>query len=234
MAATAHDQMLYCLVAWAMEETGRNSVTGLDIARLAGSDSVIDIARELVAEEREYAEGANSGLFVVQHTHLVTRYLTPHRTPGRSGITLEAVIDLAFGKDSAGMPYATAGWSGPENGFVWSNAKEVVLRLPPLPGKGAYVVRLIGNPFTVRPAVPHQDVGIAINGQEIGSVTIDDYCMIEFDLPPSLTLDDTPLEITLRLPKAARPRELNHAEDNRLLGFCLRRVTVSALRATPP
>ncbi len=235
-AVTAEDQKLFDLVSWALQETGTASVTGLQIAKLVGDRGVVAFAEELTAEQQHERESGTSELFVVENPPDVERYLTPHTVAPPGSPTLEEVFALDFGVGASGAANLAEGWAGPEPGFIWTNANEATLRLPPCPRGGAYVVRLMGHPFVIPTLLPTQQIGISINGQALGTWVIRDICVVEFEVPPQMTVGGGALEIVLSLPNAARPRALNHAEDNRLLGFCLERLTFSQLRpaATGP
>jgi hypothetical protein len=76
--------------------------------------------------------------------------------------------------------------------------------------------------------LPQQTVIVLAGGTEIGSVALRALSVLAFDLPP--TAGET-IMLTLRLPDAARPRDLGGSTDERLLGLSLRWATI--LRTDP-
>jgi hypothetical protein len=67
---------------------------------------------------------------------------------------------------------------------------------------------------------------ISVDGKRIGSCTIHDVCIIEFEIPRPLTFAGEPFEVALIIPRSRRPNEIKASLDDRVLGFCLEQVTV--------
>ena len=78
--------------------------------------------------------------------------------------------------------------------------------------------------------LPTQRVEIGINGQAIGATEIRTMAMIEFEIPAAVAASGNPLTLTITVPGAARPRPLNGADDDRVLGICLERAVFRRLR----
>ncbi len=228
--ATAEDQKLFDLVSWAIDKAGTSSVTGSDIVRITRPDSAKNVAEILSKELQPIRDGGALGLFVVQEPHRVARYLHLPSEFRMGTVEPEEVLAVDFGSKGTGEAYQISGWANAEERFTWTDGFEARLRLPPCPRGGAYVVRLIGTPFVVRTQLPEQRIEVVVNRQSLGCCTISNFAVLEFEIPPSMTTQKEPLEITLLLPSAACPRPLNGAADDRLLGLAVEMLTLTYLR----
>jgi hypothetical protein len=142
------------------------------------------------------------------------------------GQPMAPVLRLNFGRGGSGVGGLGAGWSRPEADHVWSNAHECQFTLPPLGEPGRYRVWLTGSTFTSSDRLPAQRLTVLAGGAELGSVALRRAAVLSFDIPQAVVETGGPVTLTLRLPDAARPRDVAGNKDDRLLGFCLRRADV--------
>ena len=142
------------------------------------------------------------------------------------GEKLRPVLMLHFGQDLPDVAMLGPGWSRPEPGFVWSNARQSHVALPPLREPGHYRVWVAGAPMQHPQTLPEQTVIVLINGTEIGQVRLSAPSVLAFDLPLAAVSAGGKIVLTLRMPNAARPIDLGSGNDDRLLGLCLRWLVV--------
>jgi hypothetical protein len=226
LEATFEDLKLFNLVTWAIGRAGTPSVTGKQIARLARPRSPAIVADKLTGIARKGLTAEAKGLFVVQEDMFVARYLAAPSVAVHGGQWAKEVLSLRFGIADIGATCLGTGWSASEDGFTWTDGTQSTLRLQPPNSDGACVVRIFGWPFIVRKVLTKQEVLISVNEKQIGSCTIRDVCVIEFEIPRSMRAAGEPLEIRLTVPGAMPPNELKDTEDSRVLGFCLEKVVV--------
>jgi hypothetical protein len=142
------------------------------------------------------------------------------------GRPMKPVARLEFGRGNAGAAQLGPGWSRPEPGYVWSNARQCHVALPPLREPGSYRVWLAGAPLLHAEKLPEQVVTVLVNSTEVGTVALHGPSVLAFDLPVPATTAGGKIALTFRLPNAARPCDLGSSSDDRLLGFSLRWATV--------
>jgi hypothetical protein len=145
---------------------------------------------------------------------------------GPDGQEMTPVAKLEFGRGNAGAAQLGPGWSKPEPGYVWSNARQAHLALPPLREAGTYRVWIAGAPSVIADKLTEQRVTVLVNTAEVGTVALREPSVIGFDLPIPVDATGGKIALTFRLPDAARPCDLSGSADDRLLGFSLRWATV--------
>jgi hypothetical protein len=145
---------------------------------------------------------------------------------GSDGRPMKPALKFEFGIGQVGMGQLGTGWSRPEQGFVWSVARQCELTLPPLPGLGLRRVWLAATPLLHPDQLPAQLVTVLVNGAEIGTVAMRGPAVLAFDLPASAVSAGGPIAVTLLLPNATKPSDLGPSVDERQLGISLRWLTV--------
>lgn len=230
-AQTQEDQVLFDLITWALEQTNTASITGQRLAALVGRRDIVSFARDLTRDRQALRESGARGVFVMAETPNIARYLTLPGLLAEGSPRVETIFNAGFGAEGTAGSLLRQGWSQPEPAFTWTVGHTSVLDLPPL-GRdgGALVVQFTLRPFVWRDKLPAQLVEITVNGTAIGTAEIREPSVLEFELPSSLVGPDTPLEITLGLPLASAPRPLSGANDDRVLGLCMERLTIRHLR----
>lgn len=224
----AQDRMLFDVVSWALAQTGKASVTGIELARLAGPGLLGEFPVRLQAGQvAGWRPGKGDGprdLLVAQEPDWVSMYLEQPSVTIPDCPTERPLLEIGFGEGGSGRDYLRDGWSVTEDTFTWTDSDESRLQFPPLPQGGRCVLRLIGHPFVLPPAVGSQRVEVLVNGDKVGAARIHDLAVIELDIPPASVDKGDPITITLRLPDAAKPGDLGHPNDFRLLGFALHKA----------
>jgi hypothetical protein len=150
---------------------------------------------------------------------------------GPDGQEMVPVARLEFGRGNAGAAQLGPGWSKPEPGYVWSNARQAHLALPPLREPGTYRVWIAGAPSTITDKLLEQRVTVLVNTIEVGTVALREPSVLAFDLPVATGAAGGKIAVTFRLPDAARPCDLSGSADDRMLGFSLRWATVLRTQA---
>lgn len=229
--ATGEDQKLYDLITWGLEKTDSAAITGQQLAKLILPRDVVAFSAELTAERQQAREKGTRGLFVVEEPPLVNRYLVTPSLLAPGSPVLEEVYAASFGAGATGVEYLKTGWSTSERNFTWSIGIESAVELPPCPEDGTYLVQLMMRPFVVPTILPSQRVEIGVNGKAIGACDIKTLAMVEFEVPAAIAASGRPIALTIAVPGAARPRPLNGADDDRVLGICLERMLFRRLRA---
>lgn len=136
------------------------------------------------------------------------------------------VLELIFGRDGTGEMFTREGWASPERGFVWSNALESRLLLPPIREKGRYRLHITASPFTHGTALPAQRVTVLLNGHAAGTAQARETCVLSVPVPAAVARSGQPIELTFRLPDAARPSDILGGSDSRTLGISLHRIAL--------
>jgi hypothetical protein len=244
-SAMAEDQKLFDVVTWSLAQTGAASVTGMEIARLAGPWLLDGLPKTTGGGGFDWlSPGANApngaapsaealdkpNLIAAEQPEAVSLYLLPGRPATPEGPRLELVASIDCGLDGTGRDHLVDGWSAAEKTFTWTNAESSQLRLLPVPQGGRCFVRLIGNPYVVKDLIPFQRIEVLVNGELMGTARVKDVAVIECEVPTRLRPPDATIILTLRLPTAARPCDVTGVNDNRLLAFALHRVMVLVVR----
>ncbi len=220
------DLKLFNLVTWAIEKAGATSITGRRLLCLTEPESPVSLANELTRTSWPGPDGGAPDLFVVQDDHSIARYLQAPSVVIPGARRPEEILSLRFGINDAGVTFLSTGWADAENSFTWTNGTESTILLPPFEYEGDCVIRIAGWPFIVRGSLPSQNIVIFLNEICIGSCTVSDICLMEFDIPRSAAARSTQFELKLIVPGARRPNEVIESPDNRMLGFCLEKVVV--------
>jgi hypothetical protein len=156
----------------------------------------------------------------------VTAFVENALAESEDGRRWHQMLELTFGRQGAGESFTLDGWSTPERGFVWSCADEGRLRLPAIQRAGTYVLHITAAPFTHGTELPTQRVTMSLNGDEIGTATAHDICVLSIAIPGSVAQSGETITLTLRFPDAASPSTIAGADDDRVLGFSLHRIAL--------
>lgn len=149
-----------------------------------------------------------------------------HGAESEDGATSRQVLELIFGRDGTGEIFTRDGWAPAERGFIWSNAPESRLLLPPVLGRGRYRLHIVASPFTHGTALPAQRITILLNDHTVGTAQAHETCVLSVPVPAAVARSGRAIELTLRFPDAARPSEVLDIADHRLLGFSLHRIAL--------
>ncbi len=228
----AEDQKLFDMVSWALEQTGGASVTGVQLARLAGASLMTGVPPKTAApqapapEEPQADQGVDRDLLALDDPDLIERYLDPAPQAAPGAPWMELVTSIAFGVGGEGAGYQLDGWSVTERTFTWTNAPVSRLSLPALPDADLCVLRIVGSPFVSEEKLPAQRVEVWAGDKRLGVARLTRISVIECEFPAGLLPPNEPVALSLRLPDAARPRDINGFDDERLLGFALHKIVL--------
>ncbi len=186
-------------------------------------DLFADYLEHFGYERNRPAVGGRRRLHVVPNLQM-TKRLAARMVEGPNGISMGLTLDVsAPTAEFAGC--LIAGWSGMERNWVWSKADFSSVRLKWPSGATCCRLLLVGRPFTAEPSLTSQRLDIDVNGVPFGEVIISTSAAIEVHLeePPSDATGEC--IVTVGLPDAARPCDLDAKKaENRLLGFALERI----------
>lgn len=175
---------------------------------------------------RRNVAGPNNGRLHVVPNADMHRYLNASTFPGPNRTQLTAIADRSAPSPEFAA-HLLAGWSGLEQGWVWSNAERSTIRLEWPPGATCCRLVLVGRPFVSGTRTGSQRLIVGVDNVPFGQVTISRFAAIEINLAQRPAENASQLTITLDLPDAARPVELDpKSTEKRLLGFALERIIV--------
>jgi hypothetical protein len=137
--------------------------------------------------------------------------------------------DIEFGLRGNAQAYQGDGWSQPEDGFTWTNAKSASLTIPVDKPKSPVVLKAVLRAFLVEGKVDKQVVHVLVNGQEAGIWEIAEPGFGEWKLiiPESLFSESDSMALTFRIPGAISPAQLSLSSDRRPLGIAVRAIQLS-------
>lgn len=171
--AIAEDQKLFDVVTWALEQTGKASVTGAEIGRMAGP-WLLDglppgIANDARSARPKAGEASEPNLLVAEAPQAVDLHIQTARAASPDSPRTKTLLEIDFGENGTGRDYQLDGWSVTERTFTWTNAGSSRLQLPPLPDSGLCFLRLIGNPYVAGEKLPFQRIEVSINDEYMGA-----------------------------------------------------------------
>jgi hypothetical protein len=119
------------------------------------------------------------------------------------------------------------GWSGPEDGFRWTDGAVSLLNLPPLPAQAA-LLDIAVNPHVYQEH-PQQRLLLLINDCVVGELEVRGRVRLRFEIPAGALWPDRPNRLRLVLPDACAPSRFTSVGDHRLLGLAVSEMTLSPL-----
>ena len=144
---------------------------------------------------------------------------TPNQSTPSSGVDLAYGAKVSFGTGGTSEPLRVSGWSDTEKEFTWTIGTSAVLamRVPPTNDHVVLKMKLAG--LTKDPELPFQPAEVYVNDQKVADGQVA-AAAAEFSaaIPQEVTRSGGLLRITLKIPKAVSPRELNMSPDPRVLG----------------
>ncbi|MGA3000734.1 MAG: sulfotransferase [Acetobacteraceae bacterium] len=185
------------------------------------------------AGRRDRRKTHKDPIMAAEGTIALAAFAENYVAESEDGSTSRQVLELIFGRDGTGEMFTREGWAPPERGFVWSNAPESCLLLPPIRGKGKHRLHITASPFTHGTALPVQRVTVLLNGHAAGTVQARETCVLSIPVPAAVARSGRAIELTLRFPDAARPSEVLGSNDSRILGFSLHRIALFQTETMP-
>jgi hypothetical protein len=135
--------------------------------------------------------------------------------------------NITFGKGGNAEKYQKGGWSGPEEGFTWTDGKSATLLIPIGPPKSDIIMNLsIYTPLVVPGKLENQRVIINVNGRKVVEWIITDAGEYNIKIPKDY-IKGYFLNVGFELPDAARPIDLGINTDTRELALAIKTIKLS-------
>lgn len=135
---------------------------------------------------------------------------------------------LHFGREGGAAPYLGGGWSAPEEGFTWTSGEKASLILPLEETEADLIFTLTASPFLAAGQIERQPVVIWVNGEKVGEWVFSEKGERKVVIPNKL-LEYPYTGITLELPGAASPAEMDTGEDTRVLALAVQEIRMTLL-----
>ena len=118
------------------------------------------------------------------------------------------------------------GWGRMEDWGIWTLGREAIIELQ-LPAGERGAVRLEGRAFVLAGQHPRLSVSVEANGSPAAyqSATADNP-ELSITIPPGLVDERGVLRLKLEVDQPRSPRQLGVADDDRILGFGMRALTI--------
>lgn len=133
--------------------------------------------------------------------------------------------NIQFGKGGNADKYEITGWSGPEEGFTWTNGKTAELSMTVKEPKSDVVLKAAFNPLVVSGRLDKQKIVILINGSKAGEWEASSGGDYKLTIPKDSLKDS--VKITFELPNATSPATIGVNKDTRVLGIALSSFSLS-------
>ncbi len=146
-------------------------------------------------------------------------------------VTCEPGVTRLFGDGDLGRHGLLSGWAAPEEGHVWNDGPEAVLRLRTGRPRAPCTLTFEGEPFLGQ-GCARQDLVLYLNGFRIGFWRLTEprtYRLAATIEPEQLFERDgaAVARCIWHLPHSVRPAVLGQGTDTRELGFCFRTLTIT-------
>ena len=146
-------------------------------------------------------------------------------------VTCELGVGRLFGEGDLGRHGLLSGWAAPEEGHVWNDGPEAVLRLRTSRPRAPCTLSFEGEPFLGK-GCTRQDVVLYLNGFRVGFWRLAEprtYRLAATIEPEHLFERDgaAVARCVWHLPDSVRPATLGRGTDTRELGFCFRTLTLA-------
>jgi hypothetical protein len=157
-------------------------------------------------------------------SHLVTdlpvmrTFEKPGESTPSSGVDLAYGTKVSFGAGGKSEPLKVSGWSGTEPPYTWTEGTSAVLAIRVSPTTGHVVLQMKLAGLTKYPELLFQPVEAYVNDQKIADWQVAKPAEFSAAIPQEITRRGGLLKITLKVPKAASPKELGLGADPRVLG----------------
>ena len=222
----AEDQKLYDVVSWALGQSGAASVTGQDLVRLLGPPLTNALAANAIPPLPVISDAtiAEAKILLAEEPERVEMYLAPVSVVVPGSVAIEAILSIDVRANTGVEDLLLDGWGLPEEAFTWTVSQHCTVELPLLQGNGPFLLRLIVSPFLVEKRLLFQQLDVMMDGVRLGSCKIKDMSVIEVRIP--VLKEPGRPRITLHVPTAARPSDVNGCRDKRLLGLAVHKIMV--------
>jgi len=125
------------------------------------------------------------------------------------------------------LNYQVTGWSGPGNGFTWTDGHNAVLAIQPENAGSDLIFKITASPYFGGGALDRQRVTVYVNEHCIGEWVVDQPGIQEKTIViPYNALEGKIQYIAFELPDAASPKDLGLSEDERELALAVHSIVI--------
>ncbi|WP_250986462.1 sulfatase-like hydrolase/transferase [Methanoculleus oceani] len=150
--------------------------------------------------------------------------------PGQGLIPLpvyKSETEILFGKEGNAQTYQLAGWSGPEEGFTWTDGHNAVLAVQPENTDSDLALKITASPYLSGEALDQQRVTVYVNEHWVGEWLFDQPGTQEKTvLIPHNVLEGEIQYIAFEFPDATSPKDLGRSEDERDLAIAVHSMEI--------
>ena len=143
---------------------------------------------------------------------------------------MEIISEMRFGAgEEPGDGRLLEGWADPEDGFTWTLGLHSTFTIEFVGAARDSVCTMLEltlNPFMLPGDPVGQELTVLVNDIDVGGDKIHGEGTVSYVLPQEAIRPDNEWTVTLIHPEAKRPAELGFNDDNRMLGFSLRKAAV--------
>lgn len=134
---------------------------------------------------------------------------------------------ITFGKNGTAYQYQMAGWSGPEDGFTWTDGHNAVLAVQPETIDSDLTLKITASPYLGGGTLDQQRVTVYVNEHQVGEWSFDQAGTQEKTIViPHAVLVEEMQHIAFELPDAVSPKSLGLSEDGRDLALAVRSMVI--------
>lgn len=175
-------------------------------------------ARPVYSDNRYYlyklSISSDSGICLIPISNMIVK-------PYRFGTI------ITFGKTGTAQQYQVAGWSGPEDGFTWTDGHNAVLAVRPETIDSDLTLKIIASPYLGGGTLDQQRVTVYVNEHQIGEWLFNRPGIQEKTITiPHDMLEGEIQYIAFGLPDAVSPKDLGQSEDKRDLALAVRSMVI--------
>jgi hypothetical protein len=124
--------------------------------------------------------------------------------------------------------YQAFGWSGPENGYTWTDGYQASLGFHIENTTSDLKMIVNASPYLGGVTLDKQHVKILANSQEIGEWIFDKTGVQEktITIQQNVLLNNETQNVTFVLPDAISPKKLGQSDDTRNLALAVQSITI--------
>ncbi len=129
---------------------------------------------------------------------------------------------LSFGTEGTFRAFIESGWAmSTDKAITWTNGKAASLLIPFEKTQTDILLSARVKPFLAPGLIDSQRVTVRVGGSEISRFSLEkgEFQMIEVEIPAGLLMADGSTRISVELPDAISPSQLNVSPDRRMLGL---------------
>lgn len=184
---------------------GNKSVAALKFSTLLGLFATVAL---LFGCEKPSDSGANTT------TSVTTPADASPTAPTVSNLVYHLGDTIKFSAGGGSERFRTAGWSGTEKDFTWTEGNSAQLVIPVSQVEGPLKLRMKLSGLT-KAEQPFQPIAVIVNGQKIADWEVAPEADFSATIPNQV---GNSITIELKIPKAFTPQSAGMGNDKRVLG----------------